>query len=145
MMISISALEGLWLLALSSFTSSTILPGSSEVALVTFIYHYPDHITLAFWVATIGNTLGSILMFIIGRLFPEKKILSPKVERFIQRYGALSLLFSSLPIIGDILPTAAGWLRLNMMRCFLAIFIGKALRYLLMIALLDVTQQQFGF
>lgn len=144
-MISISALEGLWLLALSSFTSSTILPGSSEVALVTFLIHYPDHLILAFWVATIGNTLGSIVMFMIGRIFPEKKILSPKVERFIERYGAWSLLFSSLPIIGDILPTAAGWLRLKVMRCFFAIFVGKAVRYLLIILLLDMSQQQLGF
>ncbi|UNM95101.1 VTT domain-containing protein [Ignatzschineria rhizosphaerae] len=142
---SISVYEGLWLLLLSSFTSSTILPGSSEAALVAFIYHYPPYMISAFWVATVGNTLGSILMLIIGRIFPEKKILSPKVERFIKRYGAWSLLFSSLPIIGDLLPTAAGWLRLNIFYCLITIFIGKAIRYLLVILLLDVTRSQFGF
>lgn len=144
-MISMSAIEGLWLLAVSSFTSSTILPGSSEVALVTFIYYYPNYIVLAFWVATIGNTLGSILMFLIGLLFPKKKNLSPKVERLMQRYGAWVLLFSSLPIIGDILPTAAGWLRLNIWCSFIAILIGKAIRYLMLILLLDVTRAQFSF
>lgn len=145
MTISISALEGLWLLALSSFTSSTILPGSSEVALVTFLVHYPDKLFSAFWVATICNSLGSILMLMVGRIFPQKKILSPKMANFIQRYGAFSLLFSSLPIVGDIIPTAAGWLRLNVIHCFIAIFIGKAIRYLFLILLLDLTQQQLGF
>ncbi|MHC5224627.1 YqaA family protein [Ignatzschineria sp. LJL83] len=141
MELSISLWEALWLLAVSSFTSSTILPGSSEVALVTFLYHFPTEIWIAFFVATIGNTLGSILMLLIGRFFPEKKQkkLSPKTHRFMQRYGALSLLFSSLPIIGDILPIAAGWLRLNMYKCLIVLLIGKAVRYLLIIYLLDFT------
>lgn len=140
-----SALEGLWLLAFSSFTSATILPGSSEVALVAFLIHYPDHLQLAFWVATIGNALGAVVMLLMGRMFPQKQVISPKTTHFIQRYGAWSLLFSSVPIVGDLLPIAAGWWRLKIVPCLIAIVIGKAARYLLMIALLDLAQQHVSF
>jgi membrane protein YqaA with SNARE-associated domain len=46
-----------------------------------------------------------------------------------QRYGILALLFSWLPVIGDGLCLAAGWLKLSFWRSLLAILIGKLLRY----------------
>ena len=34
-----------------------------------------------------------------------------------------------LPIIGDALPLAAGWLRLNALHCAIILIAGKLLRY----------------
>ncbi|MDM1544936.1 DedA family protein [Ignatzschineria indica] len=127
------AIGGLLLLALSAFSSATILPGSSEVALLGYLHLYPEWLTVAFVVATIFNTLGSISMYWVGRIIPERKESSAKVDRLIARFGLFSLLFSSLPIIGDFIPIAAGWFRLNFWYSSLLILVGKAVRYLLLL------------
>lgn len=48
----------------------------------------------------------------------------------IQRYGAITLLLSWLPIIGDVFCAVAGWLRLNWLSCLIFMTIGKGLRYI---------------
>ena len=133
--------EGLLFLAVSSVTSSTILQGSSEVVLAGFIHKHPDVIFLSWLIATLFNTLGSMIMLMVGRVIPNRKKIKPRVENFIHRYGAWSLLGSGLPIIGDILPIAAGWFRFNIGRSFLAILVGKGVRYLFVIAFLEVAQK----
>lgn len=128
-------LSALVLLAFSAFTSATILPGSSEVVLAIFIESFPQHIWLAFLVATLTNSLGSMTSLVLGRVIPPKKLPSLRVQQFIRRYGSLSLLLSWVPIIGDALPLAAGWLRLKFFPCVICLFIGKAARYWILLLL----------
>ncbi|TPW15303.1 MAG: hypothetical protein FD130_1229 [Halothiobacillaceae bacterium] len=47
----------------------------------------------------------------------------------VQRYGSVILLFSWVPLLGDPLCVAAGWLRLSFVPCLLFIALGKAARY----------------
>ena len=47
----------------------------------------------------------------------------------LNRWGIWPLLFAWLPIIGDALPFAAGWLRLNALHCAIILIAGKLLRY----------------
>jgi membrane protein YqaA with SNARE-associated domain len=47
----------------------------------------------------------------------------------VQRYGAPALLLSWVPLIGDALCVAAGWLRVSVIRATLYIAIGKLARY----------------
>jgi membrane protein YqaA with SNARE-associated domain len=47
----------------------------------------------------------------------------------LQKYGGITLLLAWVPIIGDPLCVAAGWLRLNPWLCALFIAIGKFARY----------------
>jgi membrane protein YqaA with SNARE-associated domain len=54
---------------------------------------------------------------------------SPKALVAVRRWGAWALLGSWLPIIGDPLCLAAGWLRLPLVPSLLAIAVGKAARY----------------
>ena len=63
------ALAGLFT---SAFVSATLFPGASEAVLLALVHAWPDEITVAVAVATIGNTLGSMTSYIIGRLFPKK-------------------------------------------------------------------------
>lgn len=119
-------------LALSAFTSATLLPGTSEAAFIAFIYHYPSHSIGALLCAGLFNGLGSIVSYGIGRLLPDKKP-SKKVLSYFERYGIALLLFSWLPIIGDALPIAAGWLRLNRIKCSIILIVGKILRYSLIL------------
>lgn len=118
------ALAGLFT---SAFVSATLFPGASEAVLLALVHAWPDEITVAVAVAAIGNTLGSMTSYIIGRLFPKK--VSGKAIDWLTRWGVWALLFAWLPLVGDALPLAAGWLRISWLKSLLFIFIGKASRY----------------
>ena len=55
----------------------------------------------------------------------------PKQVEPVRKYGAPILLFAWVPLIGDALCVAAGWLRLNPLHAALFILIGKFARYVL--------------
>ena len=126
--------EGASLAALfaSSFVAATVFPGASELVLLGVIRQYPDVLWLAIGIATLGNTLGGVTSYWIGRVVPNR--VQHRAINTLQRYGYATLLFSWLPIIGDALPIAAGWLRLNAWVALVAIAIGKLARYLLIAA-----------
>ena len=108
---SFSEEAGLWGLLAASFISATILPGGSEVVLLALITKYPELTWQAVGVASIGNTLGGMSSYLIGRIIPQNKELHGL--RTVQKYGSPALLLSWVPIIGDPLCVAAGWMRLN--------------------------------
>ena len=118
---------GLWALFTSSFLAATLLPGGSEVALFAFLKMYPGQFWLAIGVATFGNTLGGLSSYFIGRVLPQKKPLRGLPA--LQKYGSALLLLSWVPIIGDPLCVAAGWLRFNVIPAAAFIAIGKFARY----------------
>lgn len=125
--------EMLWQLValwVSAFTSATILPGTSDVALLAVLNYNPQLWIITLIVATIGNSLGSILSYGMGRVLPQRKRPSPRIEAWLKKYGVWALLLAWLPIVGDGLPIAAGWLRLNFWLSCLMISIGKLGRYL---------------
>ncbi|AXW85717.1 DedA family protein [Lonsdalea britannica] len=118
----------------SSFLSATLLPGSSEVVLVSLLLTETSSPWLLVMIATVGNTLGGFTNMIVGRFLPKRHSGRgrAKAQRWLERYGVAALLFSWVPIIGDMLCVLAGWLRLPWGRATLCIFIGKALRYLVL-------------
>jgi membrane protein YqaA with SNARE-associated domain len=125
-----SETASLWTLFASSFLAATLLPGGSEAVLYGVLKLHPEQMWLALAVATLGNTLGGLSSYLIGRLFPQKQTLKEmKGLATVQRYGAWALLLSWVPIIGDPLCVAAGWLRLNPWRSALCIALGKFARY----------------
>lgn len=137
---SVSPQYDLWLMFASAFLSSTILPGNSEIIFVALLTKQIDHISYSsianlFAIAVLGNSLGSLTTYWLGRLMPraqQKQQQNPRFEitiRLLQRYGIWALLFSWLPVIGDLFCGIAGWLRLNVFGAFILIFIGKMVRY----------------
>lgn len=121
-------------LTISAFTSATILPGTSDAAFLGLVYHRPDLWFLALMCASIANTLGSIVSYLMGRTLSQRShTLSYKTQSFLQRYGVWSLLLAWLPIIGDALPITAGWLRFNLLHCIIMLMIGKFIRYSLLL------------
>jgi membrane protein YqaA with SNARE-associated domain len=114
-------------LFVSAFVSATILPGNSEIVLVAVIKGGASP-AQAIAVATIGNTLGGMTTYALGRLVPSRIPEGRAVAR-VRRYGCAALLFSWLPMAGDALCAAAGWLRLHWGTCALAMAVGKGLRY----------------
>ena len=122
-------LLSLLLLTISAFTSATILPGTSEAALVAFLWQYPHAWVIALLLAGIANTLGSMTSYALTRFIPHKKSIPEKYLHLLQKYGSSLLFFSFVPIIGDALPLAAGWLRLPVWQCVFFIGLGKFSRY----------------
>lgn len=118
----------LWALFVSSFLAATLLPGGSEAVLFGVLKLHPGELWSAIGVATLGNALGGMSSYVIGRLIPPKKDL-PGLPA-VQKYGNPVLLLSWVPIIGDPLCVAAGWLRLDPWWSFLFITLGKLARYL---------------
>jgi membrane protein YqaA with SNARE-associated domain len=111
----------------SSFLAATLLPGGSEAVLFAVLKAWPETLWTALAVATLGNTLGGMVSFGMGWLLPQTQQLK-HVEN-VRRYGTPVLLLSWVPLIGDALCLAAGWLRLNPWQAVLYIAIGKFARY----------------
>lgn len=130
----------LWIMFASAFLSSTILPGNSEVIFVALLTKQIDHISYSsishlFAIAVLGNSLGSLTTYWLGRLMPtaqQKQQQNPRFEKtvkLLQRYGVWALFFSWLPVVGDLFCGIAGWLRLNAFWSFIFILSGKMVRY----------------
>jgi membrane protein YqaA with SNARE-associated domain len=119
----------LWGLFLSSLLGATLLPGGSELVLAGVLKLHPELLWPALLVGTLGNTLGGMISFGMGRLLPMTQQLK-HVDR-VRRHGTPALLFAWLPFVGDALCIAAGWLRLNPWRAALFMLTGKFARYAL--------------
>ncbi len=111
----------------SSFLAATLLPGGSEAVLFAVIKAYPESSWLALVIATVGNTLGGMVTFGMGWLLPQTQQLK-HVEK-LRSYGTPLLLLAWVPLIGDALCLAAGWLRLNWWQVSLFMALGKSFRY----------------
>jgi membrane protein YqaA with SNARE-associated domain len=130
--LSISAEAGLWGMFVASFLSATLLPGGSEVVLFALIKLHPEALWPALWLATLGNTLGGMTSYACGRWLPQSaKFESWPWHQRLQRRGSPLLLLAWVPLIGDALCVAAGWLRINWLGCALFMALGKSARYAL--------------
>lgn len=54
----------------SSFLAATLLPGGSEAVLFAMLKGQPQLFWTSLLVATVGNTLGGISTYVIGRIMP---------------------------------------------------------------------------
>ena len=125
-------------LAIAAFLAATVLPFSSEAVFTALLYGGLDKWWLVFW-ATIGNTLGGMTCYLLGRLgkieWIERwlKIKKEKIDRFMvkfHRYGDWLAFFSFMPGIGDIIAVAAGFMRCRWWVVLISMCIGKLVRYI---------------
>ncbi len=128
---------GLWELFLSAFISSTIAPGGSEAVLAYMASTGTYRIENLLLAATVGNTLGAMTTWVLGLLaakkYPVATVLSAdkqKALNVVKTRGLWTLFFSWLPVVGDVLCFAGGWLKLPLLSAFLIIMSGKLCRYL---------------
>ena len=138
---------GLFGLFLACLLSATIIPLSSEVILGgAMLLDYPTPVIVL--VAALGNTAGGMISFYMGWLCKWEwlerwfKIKREKIERFrghIEKYGVWAALLTWLPIVGDPLAIAMGFIRLNPVWTVLIMFVGKLLRYIVSAYLLGLT------
>lgn len=125
-----------------SVLASTLAPFGVEL-LLYYLHESDQYSSLALLaVATAGNTAGGCLMFAAGHLlkrglsktswhskFHDRFKLEGAALRRVEAWGPVALLFSWMPVVGDPLCLAAGYLRLPAVFCSLMIFLGKLARY----------------
>lgn len=128
-------------LFLASFLAATVLPLGSEVVFAALIAAGMDA-----WgcvaVASVGNWLGGMTNYYLGKLgkiewiekylkVKEEKIL--QIQRWLDGKGASMAFFSFLPVVGDVIGIALGYMRANVYIVSITMFIGKFLRYVLIV------------
>jgi len=133
--------NGYWGMLIASFLAGSVFPFSSEVVMAALMATGLDPWLLAFY-GTIGNVLGALLNYGIGRLGKVEwfeKYLHVKqkdldrAERFVAGRGAWMGFFAFLPILGSAITVLLGLMRSNIVITFLAITLGKIFRYIILI------------
>lgn len=128
-----------WTLFVSAFTSATLLPGSSEAVLLGFLVAEIGEPRLLVAVALIGNLLGSVLTYAMGRYagqyrdrswFPVTATQYERASTWYRRHGWWTLLLAWMPVIGDPLTVIAGAMRTPLILAIPLIALGKLGRYL---------------
>ncbi len=134
----ISDLPSLAGLFLSALLAATVLPAQSEAVFLGLLYLGRTEPLLLLAVASVGNTLGSVVNWALGRAvntyrgrrwfpIPERQLAS--AQQWFARYGPASLFLSWVPIIGDPLTVAAGVLRVPLLTFLLIVGFAKTARY----------------
>lgn len=127
-----------WALFALSLAAATLLPGGSEAALVALLIAGEHPAWALVLVASVGNVLGAVINWGLGRglrhlvgrrWFPVTAAQLARGQAIFGRYGAWTLLFSWVPVIGDPLTVAAGTLGLRLAPFLLLVTLGKVARY----------------
>ena len=128
----------------SALVAATILPMQSEAVLVGLLAAGGHPAFALIITATVGNVLGSVINWYLGRSFrrfegrrwfPGSGSQLERAQSWYRRYGRWSLLGSWLPVVGDPLTVVAGLMREPLAPFLLLVTIAKGSRYLVLAAL----------
>ena len=132
---------GYWGMLMAAFLAGSFFPFSSEAVIIGLIASGLDPWILMIY-GTIGNVLGSIVNYGLGRLgkmewiekyLHVKKTDLDKAHRFMAGRGAWMGFFAFLPVLGSAITIALGLMRSNIVITFIAITLGKIFRYIILI------------
>ena len=124
----------------AAFLAATIVPAQSEAGLSTLILASGKNVILLVVVAAIGNVLGAVVNWYLGRWidrfnnrrwFPIKPTQLNRATLWYRKYGRWSLLLSWVPFIGDPITIVAGVLREPLLSFILIVSFAKTTRYIL--------------
>ncbi len=130
------------LLFAAAFGAATILPFQSEIVFVTLQLREAASLTVLLIVASVGNVLGAVVNYVLGRLidrfrdrrwFPASETQLAKARDWYNRWGFWSLLLSWAPF-GDAITVVAGMLRVPLWLFLTLVGIAKAGRYAVLAA-----------
>lgn len=133
---------GYWGMLIAAFLAGSFFPFSSE-AVMLGLYAAGLKAEPLIIYGTIGNVLGSMFNYSVGRLgrmewieryLHVKKKNIDKAESFMAGHGAWIGIFAFLPIIGSAITICLGLMRANIVISAASITIGKLLRYVILMA-----------
>jgi membrane protein YqaA with SNARE-associated domain len=124
-----------------SFLAATIFPAQSELVLAGMLLSGAYDNALLLLVATIGNTAGACVNWLLGRFihsfqskrwfpFPERRL--DRAEGWYRKWGKWSLLLSWAPVVGDALTLLAGVARVPLGTFVALVVVAKGGRYLVL-------------
>lgn len=127
-------------MGLASFLAGTFVPFSSEAVMSALLATTGMDPWITIISATIGNVLGSMFNYYIGRIgsveqiskwmrIKERRLV--KTRDYVERKGSWMAIFSFLPFFGTAISISLGILRANMWGVLLFSFIGKFVRYII--------------
>lgn len=128
-------------LFVAAFLAGSVVPFASEVVLGILYEMGCDPVWLVVS-ASIGNTLGGVMCYWLGWLGNLERIekwlgvSSEKLDRVadkVKRRGAWMGLLSVMPVVGEAIVVMLGMVKANAMWTTMAMFVGKAARYIIII------------
>ncbi|MCF0183117.1 MAG: DedA family protein [Bacteroidaceae bacterium] len=131
---------------IGAFVAGSVFPFSSETLLAGLLLAQLDPWRL-FFSATIGNVMGSMFNYYIGSHFRIERIerimriKREKIERtriFLDRHGWLTGILSIVPFLGSAVTVTLGYTHARFWPAMLNILAAKAIRYWIIIFLLDM-------
>jgi membrane protein YqaA with SNARE-associated domain len=143
---------GYYGLFLACFLSATILPLSSDIVFGALVAMGLAPLPCLV-VASIGNWLGGMTNYCIGYLgktewiqkyLKVKQESIDKIQHWLHKKGALMALFSFMPVVGDLIPLALGFMKANVWVVSICVFVGKFLRYAAILYLVKVGVNVFA-
>ena len=108
-------------LFISALLAGSIVPFSSELVLV----------------ALVKLGLPPTACILAATLYKLKKEKVDKMVKFLQGKGALMAFFAFLPAIGEVISIALGFMRSNIWLTTASMFVGKLIRYILLLYVLE--------
>ena len=140
-------------LFIACFLAATVIPLSSEAVIIALVAAGLGPETCII-VATAGSGLGGMTNYYLGWLgkveWMEKylRVKKERVEKtqvwINRRGGAYVAFFSFLPILGDLLPLALGFMKASVWKVGVSLFTGKFLRYVVVVYMMDVFVRWLG-
>jgi len=127
-------------MAMASFLAGTFVPFSSEAVMGALLVTTGMDPFLTIIAGTIGNVLGSMFNYFIGRIgsieqishwmhIKERRL--RKTRDYVEKRGSWIAAFSFLPIFGTAISISLGILRANVWGVIFWSFVGKFLRYII--------------
>ena len=132
---------GYWGMTIAAFLAGSVFPFSSEAVMVSLQLAGLEPWPL-FLSASVGNVAGSMFNYYVGTLgrlewiekylhLRREKVL--RAQAWMENRGVWMGTLCFLPIIGSALSVALGYMRANPYKSFIAISIGKTIRYAVLI------------
>lgn len=127
-------------MAMASFLAGTFVPFSSEAVMGALLVTTGMDPFLTIVAGTIGNVLGSMFNYFIGRIgsieqisrwmhIKERRL--RKTRDYVEKRGSWIAAFSFLPIFGTAISISLGILRANVWGVIFWSFVGKFIRYII--------------
>jgi membrane protein YqaA with SNARE-associated domain len=134
-------LPGMFVIAI---LAGSVVPVPSEAMLAALIYNGTPPV-LATAVATVGNVLGALTLYYLGRWVSQggggpvgrwvarrRQNEGPRMQRVeanLRAWGAPALMMSWLPVLGDAFVLAGGFVGVRPLPFVVFVTLGKGLRY----------------